>query len=273
MNGSLQSNVHIAFRYDAQRQQTVLSRRKAGGLCHLSKAYWDGQVLGLQLVNPTAGLFSGDALHLQVDIGQQSQVALTSPSASRYHTMPEGRAHLTQRFEVGENGWLDFWPEIVIPQHDSDVCQSTEVDLHPGASMLFLDLAAPGRVAHGERYQFRRLETRLAIRQDGQLLAKERCILEPVQSIWPLEVPGWELCYYGALWIAGPQAVQAIPHLQEARFGPEATCRHGASLVADQLGVLRIVANSSLALRKAADQARQHLQHQEPRLTSHFRKL
>ena len=92
MTGSLQSEVEIGFRYDEARQRTVLARRQAGGLCHLGKAYWTGDVLGLQIVNPTAGIFSGDTLSVNVEIGAGARVALTSPSATRFHTMPTGRA-------------------------------------------------------------------------------------------------------------------------------------------------------------------------------------
>ncbi|MEM7384082.1 MAG: urease accessory protein UreD, partial [Verrucomicrobiota bacterium] len=110
MNGSLHSAVSLAFRYSDSRKRTILTRRRAGGLCHLGKPYWNGEVLGLQLVNPTAGLFAGDAMSLQVSVGAGSRVALTSPSATRFHTMEHGRALLRQSFNVGADGWLDFWP-------------------------------------------------------------------------------------------------------------------------------------------------------------------
>lgn len=272
MTGSLQSSVDIAFRFDETRHRTVLSRRQAGGLCHLSKPYWTGDVLGLQLVNPTAGLFSGDHLTLNVNVGNQSQVALTSPSASRYHTMPTGRAHLSQCFAIGESAWLDYWPEMVIPQQDSDVLQTTEIHLEAGASMAFLDLLAPGRVAHGERYRFRRLETKLEIRQEGNLVAKERCVLEPARSIWPLQVAGWDLCYYGAVWIAGPEAAKSVAKLSQLPSNKDAY-QIGTSLVADQLGVVRVVANTSLWLRKVTQEIRQDLQTTFPLLKTDFRKL
>ena len=272
MIGSLQSAVEIAFRYDETRNRTVLSRRQAGGLCHLSKPYWSADVLGLQLVNPTAGLFAGDHMSLDVSLGPRSQVALTSPSASRYHTMPSGQASLIQRFNVGEGSWLDYWPEIVIPQRDSDVRQTTEIYLEPTSTMVFLDLLAPGRVAHGERYAFRRLETCLRIHEGGDLMAKERCVLEPIKDVWPLRVPGWDLCYYGALWIVGAKAAQSIKRLSEWHADPEA-CHVGASLVCSRLGVIRFVAKSSLVLRKLTQQLRSHVQVDFPLLSKDFRKL
>ena len=269
MIGSLQSTVEIAFRHDETRNRTVLARRQAGGLCHLSKPYWTGDVLGLQLVNPTAGLFAGDQLTLDVDIAAKAQVALTSPSATRYHTMPEGRADVVQHFRIGDGAWLDYWPEIVIPQRDSDVRQTTKIQLAPTASMVFLDLLAPGRVAHGERYAFRKLETRLETYQGNTLVAKERCVLEPAKDIWPLKVPNWDLCYYGALWIAGPQAEQCLKQLTLTNH----EAHIGTSLVDENLAVIRVVAPSSLILRKVTQQLRTLLQPHFPLLATDFRKL
>ena len=272
MTGSLQSEVEIGFRYDEARQRTVLARRQAGGLCHLGKAYWTGDVLGLQIVNPTAGIFSGDTLSVNVEIGAGARVALTSPSATRFHTMPTGRAEIVQRFSVGEGAWLDYWPEMVIPQKDADVRQVTEIVLQPSAQMVFLDMLAPGRVAHGERFTFRRLETQLEIREGETLLVKERSVIEPAEDVWPLKFPGWELCYYGAVWIAGERAEESITELaQWESDGGHFHC--GASLLSPNLAVVRVIADSSIWLRKMTQRLRAALMEQFPLLATDFRKL
>ncbi|MGJ8677249.1 MAG: urease accessory protein UreD [Akkermansiaceae bacterium] len=273
MNGSIQSQVHLQFTYDESRNRTILAKRQAGGLCSISKPYWNDGVLGLQLVNPTAGLFSGDSLGMMVEISDHAQVALTSPSATRYHTMPEGRAHITQEFCLGRNAWLDFWPEIIIPQKDSDVVQTTVIHLEENATMVFFDSLAPGRIAHGENYTFRRLETRLEIHQSGSLIAKERCVLSPSSGRWPLEVPDWESCYYGAIWIAGKDTEKVITNLQNGVNLAENNSHHGASLLSPELGVIRIISPSSLLLKKATLHFREIIQAHLPLLKMSFRKL
>ena len=270
--GSIQTNARFEFIHDESSGRTRIAQRRAGGLCSVSKPYWDRGVLGLQLVNPTAGLFSGDELGMEVTIGDRAQVALTSPSATRFHTMPEGQAFITQEFHVGNESWLDFWPEIVIPQKDSDVIQLTKIHLKKGASMVFFDSLAPGRIAHGESYRFRRLETRMAVSVDGELVAKERCVLSPESGRWPLHVPDWDVCYYGAIWIAGPQAAAVIDDLQADGFG-DSHSHFGASLLSDQLGVVRIVSPSSLLLRKATSHFREVMKNHLPLLHMSFRKI
>ncbi|MGB2092282.1 MAG: urease accessory protein UreD [Akkermansiaceae bacterium] len=251
-----------------------MSRRRAGGLCSVSKPYWDRgcKVLGLQLVNPTAGLFSGDRLGMDVIIGPRAQVAMTSPSATRFHTMPKGQAVVSQNFHIAGEAWLDFWPEILIPQKDSDVVQVTKIHLEDTASMVYFDSLAPGRLAHKENFQFRRLETRLEIMQGDELVAKERCVLSPETGKWPLQVPDWKACYYGAIWIAGPRAEQVILDIQSDGFIDEVS-RYGASLLSPKLGVLRIISPSSLLMKRAADHFRGIMKNRLPLLQMDFRKI
>jgi len=276
--GSIHTEAQLEFNYDPVSNRTSLSKRRAGGLCSISNPYWDrsAKVLGLQLVNPTAGLFSGDHLSIDIKINENAQVAVTSPSATRFHTMPDvnSRATITQSFHVGTEAWLDYWPEIVIPQCESDVIQITRIDLAKNSSMVFLDSLAPGRLAHGENYQFRRFETLLEIHQEGTLLAKERCVLSPSTGRWPLEVPGWNACYYGAIWIADAEAKSIIGDLQKADE-IEATnlSHHGASLLAPELGVIRIISPSSLLLKKSLNHFRTVIQERLPKLHMSFRKI
>lgn len=226
----------------------------------------------MQIVNPTAGLFAGDELTFDIEIGAGARVALTSPSAARFHTMPGGKAELRQDFRLGEGAWLDFWPEMMIPQRDSETSQRTRLFLEKGASAVFLDSLAPGRVAHGENCEFRRLETRFELWQEGNLLVKERAVMTPGNGHWPLVVPGWERCYYAAIWIVDGKAEEAAG-LEKILSEAAGDARCGFSLLEDGLGVLRILAPSSLVLRKILAEARRGLQESVPLLATDFRKI
>lgn len=247
MTESLQSVAEIAFRYDDLQRRTVLARRKAGGLCHLSKPFWDESIIVLQVTNPTAGLFAGDQQQMRFHVEEQAHAALTTPSATRFHTMNSGHARITQEFHISHRGCLDYWPEILIPHRLSDFTQSTTIHLAPTASMIFLDQIAPGRVAHAEQFAFRRLETRLDIFEDSRQLVRERCTIAPDKSPWPMQVPEWDTCYYAAIWISDDVAGAAIERLSKQHH-PEAHL--GSSLLTPRLGVCRILAPSSIILRK-----------------------
>ena len=264
MSRSLKSDVALEFGHSDGR--TKILRRKAGGLCHLGKPYFERDVMTLQLVNPTAGLFSGDSLRMDISLREDSQVALTSPSAARYHTMESGLSTVKQDFLLEDGAWLDWWPEMVIPQRKSDSVLETDVRLEGSAEMVFLDLLAPGRIAFGENVEFRKFETRFDLFRDGQLQVRERCVIEPARSLWPLEMPGWETCYYGVLWIASPLASEAVAAVREELW------LAGSALEPD-LAVVRFLAPDSVQLRRMANDLRRDLQKVLPRLATDFRKL
>ena len=264
MSASLQSQLVLEF--SGEGETTRLTRRQAGGLCHIGKPYFDDNVLTLQLVNPTAGFFAGDLLDIRIKLGDSSQVALTSPSASRYHTTDGGVSTVRQKFTLGEECWLDWWPEIVIPQGKSDSVLRTEIHLTESSEMVFLDLLAPGRVAFGENVEFRRFETRFDLFKNQTQLVRERCVVEPEKSLWPLEMPEWETCYYGVVWIAGPRAEAALGAVENSEW-------QSGSLLDAHLAVIRFLAPDSVELRRKASELRQDLKKVLPRLATDFRKL
>ncbi|MDB6139069.1 MAG: urease accessory protein UreD, partial [Verrucomicrobiaceae bacterium] len=177
----------LAERDDQGR--TVLAKREHEGAFHLSKSYWDGHVLMVQWVNPTAGVFAGDVLESDVAVGPGASLLVTTPSATRIHTcisaeQPAGRQQ--QRFQVAKGGWLEVQPEWLIPQRGSAFRQITEIELEKGGGLFYAELLAPGRIAHGEALLFEELDLRLRLKVGGKLVVQER-LYATAQRLWPLQ--------------------------------------------------------------------------------------
>ena len=257
MSGSLQSEMDLVFRHDEVRDVTVLAKRLAGGLSHVSKPYWDGDVLRLHLVNPTAGIFGGDDLRMRLELGERARVALTCPSANRFHAMQGTSARIEQEFIVGRGGWLDFIPEWVIPQKNSEVELLTRIEVSEGGQLVFGDLLAPGRVAHGEKLDFRRFGTRFELKVAGRLVASERMELEPSLGSWPFSVPSWDHCFYGAWWLVGKELDDFLMQGIESFQGDGV--KIGVSTLAEGVVVVRMLAARSLILKKVSERVREQL--------------
>ena len=73
---------------------------------HISKPYWDGAVLLLQVANPTAGLFSGDQLSCRVQVKENAALLFTNQGASRIHPSTGAGVVSEQTFRVSDKGWL-----------------------------------------------------------------------------------------------------------------------------------------------------------------------
>lgn len=259
MLGSLQSSAELDFRLDDQGR-TVLARRRAGGLFHFSKPYWNGDTLALQLVNPTAGLFEGDAMEIDVHVRPGAQVALTSPSASRFYTMDRSNAKVRQHFTIGSGGWLEFQPNVTVPQRGSAVDQEIKIDLASGAEMIFIDQLSPGRVKHGEQYRYRYFSTTFSLHYDGIPQVSERMALETDLGGWPLAVPGWDVALFGAVWLVKndlKEHLNTLAAIETSLKKDDLLC--GLTLLSDQVAVFRVLATRSIALRKALQDIRSSL--------------
>ncbi len=156
--------------------RTVLSEQAFRAPFHLGKPYWDTDTntLLVQVVNPTAGILSGDQLSSNVRVDDGAAVLLTTPSASRVFCMREGRAVARQKFSVGSGGWLEVLPEPLVPHRGSVFHQTTVLDVAPGGAALYADLLYPGRVAHGDAWEWKRLLLQLEVRVGGALILRER---------------------------------------------------------------------------------------------------
>ncbi len=165
-----------------------ISRQSVSVPFHFSKPYWNGRALVAQVINPTAGLFAGDTLRSEITVEPGASLRVTTPSASRVHTMPNGRAEVRQTFRVCEGAWLDYSPAMLIPQKQSRIRQSTRIEVEPGGELFFREILAPGRVAHGEIFQYEEIDWECDLIHDARLIARERYCLRPDNaSIAPLQ--------------------------------------------------------------------------------------
>jgi len=158
---------------------SFLSEQSFSAPFHLSKPYWDGHALIVQVVNPTAGLFADDRSRSFVRVERGARLHLTTPSASRVHTMRDGQACLEQSFHVAAGGWLECSPAPLIPQRGSRYRQHTIIEAQSGSELFFTETLAPGRVAHGEVFQFAEIDWKCDVRWSGRLIAHERYRLGP----------------------------------------------------------------------------------------------
>ncbi len=171
---------HLALRAAARPEDgvTALASQSFRAPYHLSKPYWDAdtRTLLVQVVNPTAGILSGDRLESAVSVEPGAAVLLTTPSASRVFCMraDSPAASSLQHFSVAPGGWLEVLPEPLVPHRGSRFHQRTVLDVAPGGSAFYADLLFPGRIAHGETWAWDRLILELEVRSGPALLLRER---------------------------------------------------------------------------------------------------
>ena len=255
----LSGNLRLVCRADSSGR-TFLAEQSFAAPMHLSKPYWDGEVLLVNVINQTAGIFGGDRITTQVVVESGARVLLSSPSAARFHPSAGRESHLEQRLEVRAGGSLDVFPEISIPQRDSRSFQKTGVQIEEGGELIYLETLAPGRVASGEIFTFARYAWQTQIRIGHRAVHRERAVisrddarsLQALTAIFPVS-------YYAGVVVISPtseswtsdfaHAVSALNDVTTVRIGASKLCAGGWSV--------RVLARDSLALRECLHGLRQ----------------
>ncbi len=249
----LKGNLRLVCRADPVRG-TFLAGQFFCAPVHLSKAYWNGDALLVNVVNQTAGIFGGDSITAHVVVEPGARVLLTSPSAARFHPSQSRESRLRQIFEVRAGGSLDFCPEISIPQRDSRSMQETVVEVERGGELLYLETFAPGRVASGETFAFARYAWKTDIRVAGRLVHRERAAIASDQ---PKSMAGLR-AFFPAGYYAGFVVISPEAEKWDADFAREVAGVAGdlpAQIAASRLTAhgwsIRVLAADSLALRES----------------------
>jgi urease accessory protein len=256
--------------------RTVLAEQFFQAPFHLSKPHWDpeAEVLHVQVVNPTAGILAGDALRSEVAVDAGAAVLVSTPSATRVFKMENGGAATsTQRWKVAAGAWLEVMPEPLVPHRGSRFHQETEVLAEAGAGVLLIDQLMPGRLAHGEAWQWERLVLGLTVRVNGELILRERFDQggAALRALSEFHGTGAEACFANLLLV--------LPTIETSpAWRAELHALHGAGV---WLGVtalrgsawsLRIVSPGPIQLRDTLASVRAILRKAYPRLGCSLRR-
>ena len=218
---------------------------------HVSKPHLDENTLVVNVLNPTAGLLSGDIIRCDIRVESGAHLLLTTPSASRAHCMNNGCARVEQRFHIAAGGWLENWPELFIPQAGTRYRQDTTIEVEPGSTRMFWELLAPGRVAFGETFAFTELEWTTQILFGGALAARERYRLAPEEPSVEALRKMFPTAYYGSGFVFSPTLGQDSAVWQEIHGMHDSNTWIGCSALAHGGWSIRVIASDSVRFRKS----------------------
>ncbi len=268
---------HLSLRAATRAHgRTVLAAQSFRAPYHLSKPYWDADTRTLiaQVVNPTAGILSGDQLASDISVDTGASLLVTTPSASRVFKMKTGTAVCRQQFHVAAGAWLEVMPEPLVPHRGCSYRQTTTVEVATGGELFVADLLMPGRVAHGEAWEWKSLCLETTVRLDGKLILRERFhhTGDDLRALAALAGSGPGACFGNAVLIAAARATDAqwraaVTALHETGLwiGVSALSRGGWSI--------KFVARDGVRLRRALRDIRKILAAYFPRLACDPRKL
>lgn len=175
----------LRLEYASRNGKTIIARSHCTSPWHLFPPIYldDSGAAYTLLLNPSGGLVGGDRLSIDMTLGPQSHVLISTPSANRVYRSLGETARQTVHLSIASGAVLEWFPEVTIPFAGSRFVQTIEVTLAQGAIALIWDSLASGRMARGERWVFASLrnEIRITTASGGRLLERYGIII-PTQG-------------------------------------------------------------------------------------------
>jgi urease accessory protein len=139
-----------------------------------------GEILA-HIHNLSGGVLDTDSFLWRLEVGAGAMAQVTTTGATRIYRSREREHTPSQRTDVhvGEQAYLEYLPDALIPFAGSRFQQTTRIDLQPDASLIWWEHIAPGREASGETFRYESLGSRLELVAADEPVAIERWTLEP----------------------------------------------------------------------------------------------
>ena len=176
------SNLHLSFERNAAGA-TILRVKQQQPPWRVVRGFQapSGELLA-HVHNVSGGILDTDSLDWRIDVAPGAQAQVTSTGATRVYRSraPERIASQRAALTVGENGYLEYLPDQLIPFAGSRFDQTMRVELDRGASVIIWDRIAPGREASGELFRYDSLVSAFELIAEGEPFAIERWTIAPL---------------------------------------------------------------------------------------------
>ncbi len=148
------------------------------------------------VLHPPAGIAGGDRLQIDIELGADAQVLLTTPGAGKWYRSAGPLAEQLVSLKVGAGATAEWLPQESIVFSGAEARMHTTIDLAAGARFLGLETLCFGRRASGERFARGSLQLASDIRLDGRLLWQERGRIGGGSALLesPIGLAGYSLC-------------------------------------------------------------------------------
>ncbi|MFP4275288.1 MAG: urease accessory protein UreD [Paracoccaceae bacterium] len=200
------------------------------------------------LVNTAGGITGGDRFSVRAEARPGARLTLSTQAAERaYRAQPGQSGRLDVALSAAPDAVLHWLPQETILYEGCALTRSLRIALAPGARLLMVEPVLFGRMAMGELLRAASFRDRVEITREGAPIYLDAVRLEgdiTAQLARPAVADG-----AGAMAVLVLVAPEAEAHLSPVRaLLPETG---GASLLAHDLLVLRILAADAMALRRS----------------------
>ena len=199
------------------------------------------------LVNTAGGITGGDTYHLDLSVMENAALTLTTQAAERaYRAQPGEIGQVTTRLSVAKGGRLHWLPQELILFERSALHRRLSIDLEAGAQLLMVEPVVFGRALMNEDLHDVQFRDRINITRAGRPLYIDGLCLtgDATAHLSHRAIAN------GAGAMASLVLVRSDAEGQLASLRAKLTGNGGASLIAPDTLVIRLLASDSFELRQ-----------------------
>lgn len=213
-----------------------------------------GKTMQVIVMSSSAGIMAGDVQQMELFVGQDARMEVTTQSFEKIHKMePGGSARRDTEITVAAGGFLCYDPLPVIPFAQSDFTSHTAIHLADRTSaVVYGEILSCGRAARGECFQYHSYQNHVRIDLAGTPVYLDNTIYLPEQM--ELSAVGFFEGYtHLANWIAfGGGACERVEEIRAYLSGREEAGRvcGGVTKTAGGGVAVRLLGNSAQILQE-----------------------
>ena len=169
-----------SVRFDVHRVEGVTRRRHLheSGSLRIRFPSPEAEGLSAVFVNTAGGIAGGDHFDIDIALGEQSRLAVTTAAAEKIYRAQGPAAQLDISLKAAAGSHLAWLPQETILFDRARLVRRIDIDLADTASLLLCEIVVFGRSAMGERMQRGELVDRWRMRRGGRLVFAETIRLE-----------------------------------------------------------------------------------------------
>ena len=133
------------------------------------------------------GIVGGDQVGIQITVNEGARCFLSTQASTKiYRNSAERACTQTLNASLGPESLFVLAPEVLQPFANGSYSQTQQFQLQAGAGLVLVDWLSAGRVARGERWSFRRFESKNEVFIDGELVFIDSLLLDSSLTQAPL---------------------------------------------------------------------------------------
>ncbi|OAB47986.1 urease accessory protein UreD [Paenibacillus antarcticus] len=167
-----------------KKETTIASEVFHQGALKVTPAIYfdDPQQPCFYLMSLGGGYVDGDRYKLEIHLGEQAQMLLTTQSATKIFKTINHPAIQEMNIVLERGSYLEYMPDPVIAYEHAQYQQNTIVHMNPGSVMIYGDIITPGWSPDGNWFCYHTLQIKTQVYLEEQLVVFDHLQLRPAND-------------------------------------------------------------------------------------------